>query len=69
MRYWQGPAPEKCDICSQPIRQLFVDGATVHGPWAIMCSACMMQHGRGLGQGLGQQYRPGAHGRWFKAVG
>jgi len=56
MPKWMSPKPEKCDICKEPIEDQFVDGATVMGPWAIMCSGCHFQYGRGTGTGKGQVY-------------
>lgn len=68
-RYWCGPAPEKCDICSVPIKDVFIDGATRRGPWANMCPTCHMFNGRGLGQGSGQKYEKQDGGKWLKTGG
>lgn len=48
----------KCDICDKPLRsgRAFYDAATVAGPWAWMCMGCFCRYGRGLGQGVGQEY-------------
>jgi hypothetical protein len=69
LKFWQGAAPAACEVCKEPIKLVFVDGATVHGPWACMCAACHARIGRGLGVGKGQQYRKGHSRRWFKAAG
>lgn len=53
---WFGPAPEKCDLCAQPVSRVFVDGATRFGLWANMCETCHHQSGTGLGLGRGQRY-------------
>jgi hypothetical protein len=54
---WQGPKPEKCDICSEPLgSSQFVDGRTDMGPWAIMCLRCHGLVGTDLGTGRGQRY-------------
>ena len=65
---WCGPAPETCDICGTPITKVFIDGATNHGPWGIMCPSCHVFDGRGLGVGRGQKYELAADGAWRKAV-
>lgn len=57
VKRWHGPIPEACDICERVLTVTFVDGATVGGPWAIMCRGCAMMHGRGIGTGRGQRYR------------
>jgi hypothetical protein len=48
--------PAVCDLCEHAITIVFVDGQTVRGYWAIMCSACYEKHGVGLGTGKGQKY-------------
>jgi hypothetical protein len=55
---WMGTWPAKCDICDIPLdkQRYFVDGATVMGPWALMCPSCHVTHGQGLGTGYGQKY-------------
>jgi hypothetical protein len=48
-----------------PKEATFIDGKTVHGPWAIMCQNCYWGHGAGIGVGRGQQYEwDGEH--WVK---
>lgn len=64
---WAGTV-DKCDLCHTPLHQGFVDGATEHGPWAIMCSICHAFHGIGLGTGLGQYYVPQGDD-WVKVAG
>ena len=41
----------ECDICREfdRKRKAYVDGKTVHGPWANMCELCFMVHGMGIG--------------------
>lgn len=56
MKKWESPPPEKCDICSEPITDFFVDGALISGPWACMCPECHEIHGCGFGIGYGQLY-------------
>ena len=53
---WLGTLPEKCDICGIILTAIFIDGRTIHGPWANMCPECHKKHGCGLGTGYGQQY-------------
>ena len=67
-KIWYGLPPETCDICGRPIVKEFVDGATCHGPWGIMCLFCHSLDGRGLGVGRGQKYELAADGAWHKAV-
>ena len=55
-KQWRGGTP-KCDFgdsCS--MTPWFVDGKTNLGPWALMCSDHYLNHGLGLGTGLGQRY-------------
>jgi hypothetical protein len=55
---WLSPLPKKCDICGALIRDHFVDGATEpDGIWGCMCRVCFVNHGKGLGAGLGQLYK------------
>jgi len=55
---WYGTWPASCQMCNMPLDKVeyFVDGATVYGPWALMCPGCHEQDGRGLGTGRGQKY-------------
>lgn len=65
---WLGPTPTHCDICCMPIKNIFIDGRTVYGPWANMCPTCHEQIGVGLGTGRGQKYeRKGED--WIKQAG
>lgn len=74
---WVGPAPTNCDLCSVAIKDTFVDGRTVLGPWGNMCTRCHRDHGAGLGAGLGQKYRREttvvdigvSFDRWWKVAG
>jgi len=67
--YWCGPSPDKCQISNKPITDTFIDGATTLGGWAIMHPDAYVQHGRGLGTGLGQRYERQPDGRWLKVEG
>ena len=53
---WNSKIPTHCDVCRQKIRNTFVDGKTVFGPWGIMCPLCYLGVGVGLGLGKGQRY-------------
>ena len=53
---WLGTLPEKCDICGIILTTVFIDGRTIHGPWANMCSKCHKEYGCGTGTGYGQKY-------------
>ncbi len=64
MKHWIGDAPEKCEICSERLVSIFVDGSTVYGPWSVMCIRCHYLIGIGLGPGKGQKYRK-HNGEWI----
>jgi len=55
-KVWHGVMPEVCDLCQQPITNKFIDGKTIFGPWALMCTKCYDELGVGLGLGKGQEY-------------
>jgi len=67
--YWHGTIPAGCDCCGIGIHSEFVDGATIHGPWANLHPTCHLRIGRGIGPGLGQRYRKQDDGRWMKVEG
>lgn len=57
MSKWLSSKPTKCDLCKGKFRDnTFIDGKTVYGPWAIMCTTCHSHSGHGLGTGRGQKY-------------
>ncbi len=58
IKMWFGSKPEECDICGSKIATKFIDGKTRlgNGAWGILCTACHIKHGCGLGTGRGQQY-------------
>ena len=58
---WMGEVPETCDVCDVQLSKFtwWVDGRTVHGPWANMCPDCFEELGTGLGIGYGQKYDTG----------
>jgi hypothetical protein len=55
-KVWMSEPPTTCQLCQKPLRGVFIDGATVYGPWAIMCRPCHVTQGRGSGTGRGQIY-------------
>jgi len=63
--YWCGDVPIH-DNFGMPIGNVFVDGATIAGPWALMSPASYRVHGRGLGLGRGQCYVRENDGRYYK---
>ena len=66
-RWWYGPAPEKCYICSQPISSVFIDGRIrFMQSWSIMCPTCFDSYGSGLGLGNGQMYNKQDNGHFLK---
>lgn len=54
--FWQSRNPETCQLCEVDIENIFIDGRTQRGPWAIMCESCHASWGVGLGTGKGQKY-------------
>lgn len=64
-----GTPPTECDLCHEPIKDKFVDGATEWGPWGNMCPACFRFNGCGLGTGRGQEYSKQPDGSWVKTAG
>ena len=66
---WMGTPPEKCDFCHREIHNVFIDGKTIHGPWANMCLMCHMVNGTGIGTGCGQKYMKQDNGDWLKVEG
>lgn len=67
-KYWIG-AIENCDLCHKPIKDVFIDGSTLYGPWATMCKHCFNVRGRGVGTGKGQMYELQPDGQWLKIQG
>lgn len=65
---WIGSEP-KCDFCGNKKLTEFVDGKTDLGPWGLMCPDCNMEHGCGLGLGVGQRYKLEADGHFYKVEG
>lgn len=64
---WLGNVPEMDDF-GKLISDTFVDGKTVHGPWAIMSPITHECYGLGLGTGRGQKYVKNGS-RWLKVEG
>lgn len=57
MKKWQSKIPEKCDLCGRPFGEHFYDGATILGPWALMCENCHATWGTGTGTGIGKSQK------------
>lgn len=68
VKKWLGPAPTHCDLCTEPITNVFIDGRTNFGPWANMCPECHKANGVGLGTGRGQKYER-QNDSWIKTEG
>lgn len=66
-RVWMGSEP-KCDVCQAVPADRFVDGKTIHGPWAMLCLKCHKRMGVGVGQGRGQLYELQGN-EWVKIGG
>lgn len=56
VKKWNGAVPKICTGCGDSLKDIFIDGKTIFGPWAIMCENCHTTHGAGLGLGRGQKY-------------
>lgn len=67
-KYWISTPPQVCDLCSEAIEDVFIDGATWVGPWACMCPSCHRISGQGFGTGRGQEYQKVSAG-WLKSRG
>jgi hypothetical protein len=67
-RYWTGDVGPKDDV-GDTIEDVFIDGATTLGPWAIMTPKTHRRIGKGIGQGLGQKYKRQPDGKWLKVEG
>lgn len=67
--YWRGKIPDSCDVCEEPIVDVFSDMKTALGPWGCLCPKCVFRVGAGYGPGLGQEYTKQADGRWKKTKG
>lgn len=66
---WFGDPPEKCKICGAQLTDIFIDGRTKYGMWAIMCPTCFEKWGVGTGVGRGQRYERQPAGVWRKTAG
>jgi len=67
-KMWLSRPPDKCEIEGEVITDVFIDGATIMGPWACMCPSCHNRFGKGLGLGLGQRYEKQGD-QWVKVEG
>lgn len=66
--YWLSDVGVDDDF-NVPVVDTIIDGATVHGPWALMTPESHARYGRGLGTGLGQKYVKQDDGKWLKVEG
>ena len=53
---WMGIKPVNCNACETSFKEVFIDGKTIYGPWALLCLECHSKIGTGLGTGRGQKY-------------
>jgi hypothetical protein len=57
---YSGTPPKKCQLCNDPIANIFVDGLVRVGGnrqiWADTCQSCHQLYGVGLGAGVGQEW-------------
>lgn len=67
---WIGSQIKGCQTCGIPLKNIFIDGRTRGGSWAIMCEECHSIMGVGLGVGRGQKYQLDEEtGEWVKVEG
>lgn len=69
--FWCGEIGPQDDF-GRPIFDQFIDGKTVHGPWANMNPTSWKREGGTngkLGTGYGQRYEKQPDGRWLKVEG
>jgi hypothetical protein len=69
--YWLSSVPAADDF-GQPIKDVFIDGATKMGPWGLMTPLSYSMFGRypdQLGTGIGQKYEKQSNGTWMKVEG
>jgi hypothetical protein len=65
-KYWMGEVMDREDF-GQLIVNVFYDGKTKMGPWAIMSEASWQRKGIGrTGIGFGQKYEKQEDGKWLK---
>lgn len=55
--YTEVAGEHECDFCG-PHSKAVIDGKTRQGPWADMCAGHFLEHGVGLGLGVGQWIVP-----------
>jgi hypothetical protein len=68
-KYWPGDIGSKDDF-GKPISDVFYDGKTRVGQWAIMTPSSWQTYGVGrVGIGFAQKYRRQADGQWLKVEG
>lgn len=66
---WSSPVKSHDDF-GIPIRDVFIDGRTTSGQWAIMTPSSWERHGVWkLGTGFGQKYQRDAEDRFVKVEG
>lgn len=53
---WLSDVPMTCQVCGEELKDQFVDGQTIWGPWAIQCVSCFNAMDVGYGIGKGQLY-------------
>jgi hypothetical protein len=52
----QSERQKQCQLCLEPLTESYIDGATVVGPWAIMCDGCHKEFGVGWGIGRASRH-------------
>lgn len=68
MKFWTGKVSETDDY-NRLIGNVFYDGRTIQGPWAIMNPESFRLHGVGVGTGRGQKYEKQPDDKWLKTAG
>jgi hypothetical protein len=68
-RMWHSATPKVCDLCYEPIGNMFYD-ARIRSTWGCICPDCFKGYGCQLGTGYGQRYeRSYVDGRYYKTGG
>lgn len=67
--YWRGSDPVKCEADGTMLKERFYDAADRFGRWGMLCDACFLKVGVGLGVGKGQKFERQTDGRWLKTEG
>jgi hypothetical protein len=68
VKRWLGSV-NKTDDFGSIIGDIFIDGKTKYGPWAIMTPKSFEEHGVRVEWGYGQKYVKNDEGLWIQTEG